>query len=170
MATGKAYYWLVLGTLVLGLGSEYQRGGLQPLHRLADRSTLATNCLLVRAARDYIVIAKLLVGEAPAKDSRQEWKPELPLRSHNFAHLNAELALRQADLARLGVDRTDMIDLAHELAARQQELACLQSERARIVALARSLHKTRGLEERRVHGAISADADDIADLDVGDEN
>ena len=45
MASNKAYYWVALAVLVLGLNSEYQRGRMQPLHRLVSRSAATVNCL-----------------------------------------------------------------------------------------------------------------------------
>lgn len=170
MATGKAYYWLALGALALDLGSEYQRGELQPLHRIANRSAVAANCLLVRA-HQYVVMARFLTGNPPAADSLPEWNNAVATESHSLAKLQAELAVRQADLARLGVERVQMINLGHEVAARQREFACMRAERARLVAMARAVRKTRRLEERTVHAAMSTDSDgDMADIEVADEN
>jgi hypothetical protein len=171
MATGKAYYWLALGALALGLGSDYQRGELQPLHRIANRSAVAANCLLVRA-HQYVVMARFLTGKPPAADSLPKWNHAVATESsHSLAKLQADLAVRKADLARLGVERVQMINLGHEVAARQREFACMRAERARMVAMARAVRKTRRLEERTVHAAMSTDSDgDMADIEVADEN
>lgn len=40
-AANKAWYWLAAGVLALGLNGYYQDGGLGPLHKLAERTTIA---------------------------------------------------------------------------------------------------------------------------------
>src|SRR5690242_9397341 len=99
MATGKAYYWLALGVLVLGLTSEYERGGFQALHQIANRSALSANCLLVKA-HEYVAMARFLMGEAPKPVPMQDWTYASNEHARALAQVQAEQAARRADLAR----------------------------------------------------------------------
>jgi hypothetical protein len=165
MATGKAYYWLALGVLALGLTSEYERGGLQPLHQLANRSTLTANCLLVKA-HQYVAMARFLMGEAPRTAPMHEWTYASNEHSRALARVQAELAGRQADLVRLGIDRAQWVNLGREMAAQERQYARLQAERARVIAISRSARKTVNCKHDVVHVAVNTDVDDEGEINV----
>ena len=167
MATGKAYYWLALGVLVLGLTSEYERGGLQPLHQIANRSALSANCFLVKA-HEYAAMARFLMGEAPKTTPMQDWT--YPSNEHSLAQLQADLAGRQADFARLRVDRTQWANFGHQMAVQERQFAHLQAERARMIAMARSVQKTVNCKHEVVHVVVDADSDNDVESNVVEEN
>lgn len=165
MATGKACYWLALGVLVLGLTSEYERGGLQPLHQIANRSALSANCLLVKA-HEYVAMARFLMGEAPKMAPMQNWTYASNEHARAVAHVQAELAARRADLVRLGVDRALWVNFGRQMAAQEEQFAHLQAERARMVSMARSVQKTVNCKHEVVHVAVNSDSDDDGEFNV----
>ena len=91
MASNKAYYWVALAVLVLGLNSEYQRGRMQPLHRLVSRSAATVNCLAMRAEQ-YVELARVLVGGNPKAPAATEWAHAIQRESGDFSRMEAELA------------------------------------------------------------------------------
>ena len=165
MATGKAYYWLALGVLVLGLTSEYERGGLQPLHQIANRSALSANCLLVKA-HEYVAMARFLMGEAPKPVPMQDWTYASNEHARAPAQVHAELAAGRADLARLGVNRAQWVNFGRQMAAQEEQFAHLQAERTRMISMARSVQKTVNCKQQVVHVAVNADSDDDGELNV----
>ena len=168
MATGKAYYWLALGVLALGLTSEYERGGLQPLHQLANRSTLTANCLLVKA-HQYVAMARFLMGEAPRTAPMHEWTYASNEHSRALARVQAELAGRQADLVRLGVDRAQWVNFGREMAVQERQFARMQAERARLIAMEGSVQRTVNCRHEIAHVAVDADSDNDGELNVSAE-
>ena len=56
MDTNKAAYWIALGVLALGLNSEYRKGNLVALHRVADRAG-AELCRLSTRAEEAVLLA-----------------------------------------------------------------------------------------------------------------
>jgi hypothetical protein len=59
MNTNKAAYWIAVGVLALGLGSEYQHGRFVTLHRIAERADLAL-CRISTHAEQALAAARLL--------------------------------------------------------------------------------------------------------------
>jgi hypothetical protein len=59
----KAAYWIALGVLALGLNSEYQRGRLPELHRLAER-TNAVLCRISARAQQTLALARLMTDRS----------------------------------------------------------------------------------------------------------
>ena len=69
MASGKAWYWLAVGVLALGLNSEYQSGRLHWARQATDQSLA-----LIERATDqtmhYVTLAELMLG-----DNQAEFRP-----------------------------------------------------------------------------------------------
>lgn len=57
MDTNKAAYWIALGTLALGLNSEYHQGNFVALHRVANRAG-ATLCQLSTSGEHLLALAR----------------------------------------------------------------------------------------------------------------
>jgi len=69
MASGKAWYWLAVGVLALGLNSEYQSGRLHWARQATDQSL----ALMERATDQtmhYVTLAELMLG-----DNQAEFRP-----------------------------------------------------------------------------------------------
>jgi len=66
MASGKAWYWLAVGVLALGLNSEYQSGRLHWARQATDQSL----ALMERATDQtmhYVTLAEVMLGDNPAE-------------------------------------------------------------------------------------------------------
>ena len=66
MGSGKAWYWLAVGILALGLNSEYQSGRLHWARQATDQSL----ALMERATDQtmhYVTLAEVMLGDNPAE-------------------------------------------------------------------------------------------------------
>jgi len=163
MASNKAYYWVALAVLVLGLNSEYQRGRMQPLHRLVSRSAATVNCLAMRAEQ-YVDLARVLVGGNPKAPAATEWAHAMPRESGEFSRMEAELANRQEEFARLGAERTKLVRLGRDMARHQAQFARIQAHRAQMVIRTENLRKSiASCRDGEIRVTINADGNDVPD-------
>lgn len=101
----KAIYWIALGAFALGFHSEYQRGNIPGLQRIADRAE-ATLCRLASQADETLAMARVLGGSRqPEIRVKEDWAAGRQVEidrvmAEQQARLNRELALRQAELNR----------------------------------------------------------------------
>jgi hypothetical protein len=130
----KAIYWIALGAFALGLHSEYQRGNLPPLQRVADRAE-ATLCRLASRAEQTLAMARVL-SRSPQPEIRvkEDWMAGQQVETDRVmakqqARLNREFALRQAELNRAMALR--QADLARTQARLDRMQIVL--ERARLI-------------------------------------
>jgi hypothetical protein len=161
MASNKAYYWLALAVLALGLNSEYQRGRMQPLHNLVNRSAMTVNCLALRA-QEYVSLARVLMGGTPTATASTEWAHALLQERGDVTRMVAELAGRRGDLARLGVERAELVRVSPEMARHQAEFARLKAEKSRMVVKAENIRKTLACKDGEFRVTVDVD-DDVPD-------
>lgn len=100
----KGLYWIALGVFALGLNSEYQKGNLPLVHRVAD-SGEAILCRVAARAQQTLALARVLTGrqEFLVDDqflARQQAEVDRVLAEHQ-AGLDRAMALRQVDLDRV---------------------------------------------------------------------
>ena len=163
MASSKAYYWVALAVLALGINGEYQRGRMQPLHNLLNRSAAMVNCLALRA-QEYVSLARFFVGGSPKAPPTTEWAHVLREERGNFSRLEAELAQRQSDFARLGSDRAQIVRLTTKIGKHQAQFARLQARRAQMVIRAENARRSVSCNDGEVKVMIDADSADMPDI------
>lgn len=161
MASSKAYYWLALAVLALGLNSEYHRGRLEPLHNLVSRSGMVVDCVVLQA-REYVSLARVLVGGAPVAPST-EWARALHQERGDLTRLGTDLSHRQGDIARLGIERAQLVRLSTEMARHQAEFARLQAQRARMVVRAENIRKSVLCQDGQFRVSVDTDVDNVND-------
>ena len=93
MNTNKAAYWIALAAFALGLGSEYQKGSFQPVHRIADSAEFAL-CRITTHAQRTLALAGVLTG------------PVIPV--DDLSSASTELAEARTELREEGRDRADV--------------------------------------------------------------
>jgi hypothetical protein len=71
MRTDKAWYWLAVGVLALGLNGAYQDGQLGWAHVLADRATGAVERATLRGEH-FLTMAQVMLGREPRAFGRTE--------------------------------------------------------------------------------------------------
>jgi septal ring factor EnvC (AmiA/AmiB activator) len=162
MASSKAYYWLALAVLALGLNSEYQRGRMQSLHSLVNRSAMTVNCFALRA-QEYVSLARVLMGGTPTAPASAEWAHTLRQERGDLTRMVAELAGRQSDLARLGVERAELVRVGTEIARHQADFARLQAENSRMVVKAEDIRKTAACKDGEFRFTVDVDNEDVPD-------
>jgi hypothetical protein len=132
MASNKAYYWLALAVLALGLNSEYHHGRIQPLHKLVSRSEATLNCLALRA-REYVSLAKVFFSDTPGVTDSRELAQAVRREPADFAHIRPDTLRRQVAMQLKSADRAQLVRLGTEMARHQAEFARLQTEQARMI-------------------------------------
>ena len=168
MASNKAFYWLALAVLALGLNSEYQRGRMQPLHRLVSRSEATINCLALRA-REYVVLAKVMLSDRPGVPDSAELAQAIHRDRAEFARIRPEIVRQQVRLGLQGVDRAQFVRLGAEMARHQAEFARLQTEQARVMVQEMKLRKRVECKNSELRVTVDGD-DDAPAVEVVDSN
>ena len=127
-AANKAWYWLAVGVLALGLNGYYQDGGLQGLHRLA-------NCAenrLVEARMQFGQMAPLaevaMAGPARVRCERSApasvvaVSPNIPAQAQaRLAHSQERLGEMQAARVQARIARLQQVMARRELRRAQVE-------------------------------------------------
>ena len=167
MASNKAYYWLALAVLALGLNNEYQSGRMQPLHNLVNRSAMTVNCFALRA-HEFVALARVLMGGSATAPENDEWANALRNERVDRSDLRTELDLRQRDLARLGTERAQMVRMAADMARHQAEFARLQAQRSRVIVRAGNIRKSVTCNNGEFRVSVDTDMDDAPNSDLPD--
>jgi len=97
MNTAKAWYWIALGIVALGLNSEYQQGDLPGMHRIAARAESAF-CHVATRAEQTFAVAKFLMSSPMSGPARAFVSPGFPSDDQVLAMHQAELDRAQARL------------------------------------------------------------------------
>lgn len=92
----RAWYWLALGLLALGLNHAIVTGRLELGRNLADRAIAQGDQLSANAVR-YLALAQAAVGLRRAEFNRVQ--PVMTRVQANLACAQATIARRQADMA-----------------------------------------------------------------------
>lgn len=126
-AANKAWYWLAAGVLALGLNGYYQDGGLGPLHKVAERTTIA----VANARAQFSEVATLaevaLAAHAQARYERPAVvavTPEvIPAEAQaQLAQLQGRLEAMQSAGVQAQMARLQEVMLRRELQRAQVEL------------------------------------------------
>ena len=168
MASSKAFYWLALAVLALGLNNEYQRGRMQPLHRLVSRSEATINCLAMRA-REYVVLAKVMLSDRPGLPDSTELAQAVHRERAEFARIRPEMVRQQVRLELQGVDRAQFVRLGAEMARHQAEFARLRTEQARVIVEEMKHRKAVACKESGFKVTVN-DEDEAPVVEVVDNN
>ena len=83
----NAAYWIAVIAFAFALGSEYHRGGLQPIHRVANEASFAM-CHMVTSAERTMVWARNIPAMRTA--------PEFSAETREMARLKADMFREQA--------------------------------------------------------------------------
>lgn len=148
MGYAKGWYWLSVGVLALGLNAEYQRGGLDRIHRAADRS-LAGVQRVAGQARQYVALAELLLGHERA--------PAAPLQV-SVAHTQATCTRQRLSPPSLGDDGSviEFSNIEVEIPAAAREARAVRLPRPALVAY-RNITRAQVAEMRQALQARRAD-------------
>ena len=168
MASNKAFYWLALAVLALGLNNEYHRGRMQPLHRLVSRSEATINCLAMRA-REYVVLAKVMLSNRPGTPESTELAQAVHRERAEFARIRPEMVHQQVRLELQGVDRAQMVRLGAEMARHQAEFARMQTEQARVIVREMKHRKAVECKDSGLRVTVD-DEDETPAVEVVDSN
>jgi hypothetical protein len=131
---GKAWYWMAVGVVALGLNSEYQRGGLQWAHRAVNRGSEFAVSAQVSGHR-CLAIAKLMFGADPT--------PEMPSEVM-MARIQEKVDCVQTKLARkrIQIENVERIENRIEPAMMHAQMAL---ERAQAKISSEQMHAHRAV-------------------------
>jgi hypothetical protein len=156
MASGKAWYWLAVGVLALGLNGEYQSGGLPWAHEVVEHGRAAVQ-RVAEEASGHVAMARIMFGHDLA--------PAVQVQAA-VAHVKADVACvrstvrtrQQVEVVGPDFDQAEeigpVVDQAQEIQAQvlqsiqpqleqarlQIEMARIQVERAKMLAAAQAGH------------------------------
>ena len=165
MASGKAWYWLSVGVLAVGLNGEYQSGGLPWAHMVVERGRASVRQVTDQAS-GYLAMARIMFGHdlAPAGHvqaavAHVKAKADVAcVRSSLRTQQQVENVGPEADQVRAKFDQPEEIEQAVDQAQETQaqvleniqpqleqarlqiEMARFQVQRAKMLAAARSTH------------------------------
>ena len=140
MGSGKAWYWLAVGILALGLNSEYQSGRLHWARQATDQSLA-----LIERATDrtmhYVTLAEIMLG-----DNQAEFKPAQVA----VALVQAKVACARVALAQREIERArpELMNARFEVA--NARIIAAAQERAGLVVCPHSQVQVR-VPQVRVH-------------------
>jgi len=84
--------------------------------------------------------------------------------SGKFSRMEAELANRQEEFARLGAERTKLVRLGRDMARHQAQFARIQAHRAQMVIRTENLRKSiASCKDGEIRVTINADGNDVPD-------
>jgi len=109
-------------------------------------------------------LARVLVGGNPKAPAATEWAHAMQRESGDFSRMEAELANRQEEFARLGAERTKLVRLGRDMARHQAQFARIQAHRAQMVIRTENLRKSiASCRDGEIRVTINADGNDVPD-------
>jgi len=109
MASERAIYWFAVGVVALGLNSRHQQREACWVHKLADRSIQAAECVTARGL-SLLSMAEVMLGKNPGEiDRLQAALGRLEARqSQAVLDDQPKLAQAQRDLEQLNIQMNDV--------------------------------------------------------------
>ena len=118
MASDKAWYFVAVGVMALGLGNSLAESHPNWLENVTGRSVAAVDRFSGQAER-YLAMAQLMLGQGESGFGRAQ--ATLGSVQARIGVMQANLARRQADMARMESDQARMVAVQQ---ARHIRVAC----------------------------------------------